>query len=125
MAERELQHSACSRRWLALKFFNSRHFLIRREGRSLLRGRTNYGDSIEDEWLIVYVLRELSKKFHEIWIRVFDADGEFLLIEAANSLPRWLDRLSPEVANNRVVLSFLLVNARLTRIRYGLTKGTC
>ena len=68
-------------------------------GQSLLRGRTSYGDSIEDEWLIVYILRELSKTFHELWIRVFDADGEFLLIEAANALPRWLN---PEVAENRV-----------------------
>jgi hypothetical protein len=28
-----------------------------------------------------------------------DTDGEFLLIEAANALPRWLN---PEIADNRV-----------------------
>lgn len=65
----------------------------------LLRGRTNYGDSVADEWLIVYLLRELSKKFPDAWIRVYDTDGEFLLIEAANALPKWLN---PEVAENRV-----------------------
>lgn len=31
--------------------------------------------------------------------RVVDTDGEFLLIEAAHALPKWL---SPEVADNRV-----------------------
>ncbi|KAF2814682.1 SGT1-domain-containing protein [Mytilinidion resinicola] len=65
----------------------------------LLRGRTNYGDSVADEWLIVYLLRELSKQFSDAWIRVYDTDGEFLLIQAANALPRWLN---PEVAENRV-----------------------
>ena len=68
-------------------------------GRSLLKGQTNYGDSIEDEWLIVFVLRELSKQFCSAWIQVVDSDGQFLLIEAANSLPLWLN---PEVADNRV-----------------------
>ncbi|KAL9127929.1 MAG: hypothetical protein Q9217_003286 [Psora testacea] len=67
--------------------------------RSLLRGRTNYGDSIDDEWLIVYILRELSQKFPDIWIRVVDADGQFLLIEAASALPIWLN---PEIADFRV-----------------------
>ena len=71
----------------------------------MLRGRTNYGDSIEDEWLIVYILRELSQKFPEVWIRISDTDGEFLLIEAANALPRWLN---PEVAENRVRSAFLI-----------------
>ena len=64
-----------------------------------LRGLTNYGDSVEDEWLIVYILRELSSRFPQIWIKVVDTDGEFLLAEAANALPRWL---TPEIADNRV-----------------------
>ncbi len=68
-------------------------------GLSLLRGRNNYGDSVEDEWLIVYLLRELSRGFPELWIKVVDTDGEFLLIEAANALPRWLNA---EIADNRV-----------------------
>lgn len=47
----------------------------------------------------MYLLRELSKQFLDAWIRVFDADGEFLLVEAANVLPPWLN---PEVAEYRV-----------------------
>lgn len=73
--------------------------LVREGHRWVLRGRTNYGDSIADEWLIVYFLRELSKEFRDAWIRIYDSDGEFLLIEAANKLPKWLN---PEVAENRV-----------------------
>ncbi|KAF2665173.1 SGT1-domain-containing protein [Microthyrium microscopicum] len=64
-----------------------------------LRGSTNYGDSVADEWLIVYLLRELSLKNPDIWVRVYDTDGEFLLIEAAMMLPKWI---SPEITQNRV-----------------------
>ncbi|PIA92076.1 Protein ecdysoneless [Cercospora beticola] len=66
---------------------------------SHLRGRTDFGDSIADEWLIVYLLTELSKGNPDAWIRVYDTDGEFLLIEAANALPKWLN---PEICENRV-----------------------
>jgi hypothetical protein len=76
--------------------------LVREENRWLLKGRTNYGDSVADEWLIVYFLRELSKEFKDAWIRIYDTDGEFLLIEAANALPKWLN---PEVAEHRVWLN--------------------
>ncbi|KAK7530016.1 SGT1 family protein Sgt1 [Phyllosticta citricarpa] len=73
--------------------------LRREDGCWLLRGTTNHGDSVADEWLIVYLLRELSKQFPEAWMRIHDTDGEFLLIEAANVLPKWLN---PEIADNRV-----------------------
>ena len=73
--------------------------LTRSLGVSFLRGRTEYGDSIEDEWVIVWLLREISKKFSDAWIKVTDSDGEFLLIEASASLPSWLE---PDVAENRV-----------------------
>ncbi len=67
-----------------------------------LKGRTNVGDSIADEWLIVYLLLELSKQLPDAWIRVYDTDGEFLLIEAASALPKWLN---PDIAENRVWIS--------------------
>ncbi|KAF1844086.1 SGT1 family protein-like protein Sgt1 [Cucurbitaria berberidis CBS 394.84] len=86
--------------------------LVREEQRWLLRGRTNYGDSVADEWLIVYFLQELSKEFKDAWIRIYDSDGEFLLIEAANALPNWLN---PEVSKNRVWIS----NHRLLVIPLG------
>ncbi|CZS95125.1 related to sgt1 protein [Rhynchosporium agropyri] len=72
------------------------------KGLMYLHGLTNYGDSVEDEWLIVYILKELSYLFPDLWIKVVDTDGEFLLIEAANALPRWLN---PEIADNRVWIS--------------------
>ncbi|KAL6870238.1 SGT1 domain-containing protein [Trichoderma novae-zelandiae] len=68
-------------------------------GLLFLRGTTDYGDAIEDEWLIVYLLCELSKAHADLWVRVADSDGEFLLVEAANVLPRWL---SPEIDRYRV-----------------------
>lgn len=67
-------------------------------GLHYLHGITDYGDSIEDEWLIVYMIRELTKQFPMLWARVSDSDGEFLLVEAANILPKWL---SPENDSNR------------------------
>lgn len=73
--------------------------LKREDGTWLLRGRSNFGDSSADEWLIVYLMRELSKQYPDAWMRVSDTDGEFLLIEAANALPKWLN---PEIAEHRV-----------------------
>ncbi|KAI0912423.1 SGT1-domain-containing protein [Ustulina deusta] len=68
------------------------------DGLVYLHGTTDYGDSIEDEWLIVYLLRRLTTTFPSLWVRVFDSDGEFLLVEAANVVPKWL---SPEIDSNR------------------------
>lgn len=76
--------------------------LRREDGVWCLRGQTNFGDSVADEWLIVWLLLELSKKFPDTWIRIYDNDGEFLLIEAADKLPNWLN---PDVAENRVWLN--------------------
>ena len=63
-----------------------------------LTGRTKFGDCIEDEWLIVWILRELSRQCPDAFVSICDTDGEFLLIESAMHLPRWLD---PETAKNR------------------------
>ncbi|KAL2024797.1 hypothetical protein VTK56DRAFT_5618 [Thermocarpiscus australiensis] len=68
-------------------------------GLPYLHGITHYGDNLEDEWLIVYLLRELTKSFANLWVRVSDSDGEFLLIEAAKVTPKWLN---PENDSNRV-----------------------
>lgn len=101
---RQVQATATQMTRKLLKDFiwqrDSFHLNLERDaGRSMLHGKINYGDSIEDEWLIVYILRELSKQHSDVWIRIADSDGEFLLIEAANSLPLWLN---PEVAEYRV-----------------------
>lgn len=49
--------------------------------------------------MIVYILRELTKKHKDLWAQVVDSDGQFLLVEAAGVLPAWLE---PEIADNRV-----------------------
>lgn len=77
-------------------------------GSNFLHGRTNYGDSVEDEWLVVYILRELSRVDPDIWVRVIDTDGQFLLIEAAATLPKWLN---PEIADFRVRFYPILIHS--------------
>ena len=96
----------------------------------MLEGRMRVGDSVDDEWCTVWLLREISSKcdvsirwalctnsayFSNIYekkvtnssliklFRVFDSDGEFLLIEAADQLPPWV---TPENSENRVCLLF-------------------
>eukprot|EP00250_Pteridium_aquilinum_P017653 c23719_g1_i1 orf=225-2279(-) len=66
-----------------------------------LHGKLRYGDNIEDEWYVVFILFAISRQFPELCIRVWDTDGEFLLIEAAYSIPRWL---KPENSWNRVFI---------------------
>nr|CAD7458862.1 unnamed protein product [Timema tahoe] len=66
-----------------------------------LYGATHYGENIEDEWFIVFLLLQLTKEIDDIVIRVVDTDGEFLLIEAAEYLPKWAN---PETCEQRVYL---------------------
>ncbi|KAE8740394.1 hypothetical protein FOCC_FOCC014098 [Frankliniella occidentalis] len=66
-----------------------------------LHGTTHFGDNIEDEWFIVYLLIQLTKDIPGLVVRVIDTDGEFLLIEAADFLPPWAD---PETCGQRVYL---------------------
>lgn len=64
-----------------------------------LYGVVHYGDNIEDEWFIVYILLQLSQEIEDLIIRVVDSDGEFLLIEAAEQLPSWAN---PETCDKKV-----------------------
>eukprot|EP01113_Clastostelium_recurvatum_P046124 TRINITY_DN8038_c0_g1_i2.p2 TRINITY_DN8038_c0_g1~~TRINITY_DN8038_c0_g1_i2.p2 ORF type:complete len:707 (-),score=190.81 TRINITY_DN8038_c0_g1_i2:2177-4297(-) len=61
-------------------------------------GRTRVGDNQEDLWTIVYMLCDLTRIHDDLAVRVWDIDGEFLLIEAAEGIPRWL---GPENAAHR------------------------
>ncbi|KAF8944685.1 hypothetical protein BGZ47_003910 [Haplosporangium gracile] len=70
-------------------------------GQPYLRGQTRFGDSIDDEWIVVHLLREITKRIPGSIARVQDNDGEFLLIEAADHIPAWLD---PENSDNRVFI---------------------
>jgi hypothetical protein len=66
-----------------------------------LSGTTRFGDNIEDEWFIVWMLKELTVRFPSLVARVWDDDGEFLLIETAFHLPKWV---KPDAVANRVWL---------------------
>lgn len=66
-----------------------------------LSGHLRFGDNLEDEWFVVFLLFEISKAFPNLSIRVWDSDGEFLLIESAFHLPKWLN---PETSENRVFI---------------------
>ncbi|KAG1826246.1 SGT1-domain-containing protein [Suillus subaureus] len=69
-----------------------------RDNKWMLEGRMRVGDSVDDEWCVVWILREISKKW-DFAISVIDSDGEFLLIEAAEVLPSWV---KPSNSENRV-----------------------
>lgn len=64
-----------------------------------LWGSLCFGDNIEDEWFVVWLLLEITKKLAGTAVRVWDDDGDFLLIEAAYVLPKWLN---PETVKNKV-----------------------
>ncbi|CAG9793876.1 unnamed protein product [Diatraea saccharalis] len=66
-----------------------------------LQSTTCFGDNIEDEWFIAYLVFEISKVFHNLIIQMRDNDGDFLLIEAAMFLPSWAN---PENTENRVFI---------------------
>lgn len=68
-----------------------------------LYGISHYGDNIADEWFIVFLLQQITKEHSDLIARVADADGEFILIEAANHLPSWAE---PETCENRVSITF-------------------
>jgi hypothetical protein len=86
------------------------------------------GDSIDDEWCVVWLLRQVSEKWdvtirynlivvHSGYLKICsscsvrDSDGEFLLIEAADSLPSWV---TPSVVENRVRNLFELLTSHAT-----------
>lgn len=81
----------------------------------ILEGRMRVGDCVDDEWCVVWLLREISSKWDvaircvsslnlgqtlaHLKTRAYDSDGEFLLIEAADALPLWVQ---PSNSENRV-----------------------
>nr|XP_008538961.1 PREDICTED: protein SGT1 isoform X2 [Equus przewalskii] len=79
--------------------FNLKYKPGKRDVPAHMFGVTKFGDNIEDEWFIVYVVKQITKEFPELVARIEDNDGEFLLIEAADFLPKWLD---PDNSTNRV-----------------------
>lgn len=68
-------------------------------GRYILSGRTKVGDAIQDEWVVAKLVFDITRTFPTIVGRVFDSDGEFLLIESAEALPDWV---TPENSDRRI-----------------------
>ena len=67
----------------------------------VLQGRTRFGDNIEDEWFIVFLLRNITREYPFLIASVIDNDGQFLLIESAAQLPDWVD---PSNSTHRVFI---------------------
>lgn len=63
-----------------------------------IHGITHFGQCIEDEWLMVYILCQVSLEFPGVFVRVTDTDGDLLLIEGAEEIPLWME---PENTRNR------------------------
>ena len=70
------------------------------DGGPCLWGRLTFGDAVDDEWLAVWLLRGLTAALPPgTAARAWDEDGEFVLIEAAEALPKWV---RPEAVADRV-----------------------
>ncbi|XP_011496388.1 PREDICTED: protein SGT1 homolog ecdysoneless [Ceratosolen solmsi marchali] len=60
-----------------------------------------FDEDIGDEWFVVFLIMNLTKKYEGLIARMIDSDGEFLLIEAAEEIPSWA---TPEACQNRVFM---------------------
>jgi hypothetical protein len=67
-----------------------------------LYGRTYWGENIDDEWFIVWLLLQITKRWPGAVVSVVDNDGQFLLIEACEQIPRWV---KPDNAAHRVQIA--------------------
>ena len=76
-------------------------FVLNVQDAQKLHGKVIIGDNVEDEWYIISLLFYLSEKLPVV-IQVHDQDGEILLIESADYLPKWAQE--PELAQNRVYI---------------------
>ncbi|XP_008543251.1 protein ecdysoneless [Microplitis demolitor] len=60
-----------------------------------------FDEDVGDEWFTVFLIFKLTESFDGLIARLVDSDGEFLLIETANYLPRWAE---PETCQDRVYI---------------------
>ncbi|CUM66859.1 uncharacterized protein PRCAT00004543001 [Priceomyces carsonii] len=66
-------------------------------------GELSYGDNINDEWLLTYLLWQFSIIEPSIYIHLKDLlDNEFLLVEATSILDTWMQ---PDICINRPWIS--------------------
>lgn len=71
----------------------------------VIEGICDYGDNIDDEWFIVYLMIELTKSHeNKLFVKLIDSDGDFILIHLANILPKWASNANVNLMSNRVFL---------------------
>ena len=71
----------------------------------ICEGHLDFGDNLEDEWFVVYLLIQITSKFKgKVSAQINDSDGEFLLIHCANYLPEWSSSAADNQMKNRVHL---------------------
>ena len=81
--------------------FDLTHAFCDATGRFCLKGSTKFGDALDDEWMVAHILMRVSERFKDISVRIFDDDGEFLLVECSHVLPMWVE---PDVAEGRTFI---------------------
>lgn len=78
---------------------------LRRLTRPAILTRLRVDDNVEDEWFATWLLCELTKRFASAGAvaQISDNESEFLLVQAAEYLPRWVERC--ESMENRVYVA--------------------
>lgn len=78
-----LLHASCTMP-LALGLTGKRSSQQQQQQQPCLWAALRYGDHVEDEWWAVWLLLELSRSLPHLFIRLWDDDGDFLLIEVSS-----------------------------------------
>lgn len=68
---------------------------------SVLAGTLDYGDNVEDAWFATHLLATMTRSLGLV-AQTWDGDGQHLLIEAADALPRWV---TPAASEDRALLA--------------------
>ncbi|KAH3670722.1 hypothetical protein OGAPHI_001237 [Ogataea philodendri] len=69
------------------------------DGHLFVYGELEYGESMTDLWTVASLLFKFTSRDENMYLHLHDQDREFLLIEAAEEVPEWLE---PDCASNRV-----------------------
>ncbi|KAJ3424396.1 sgt1 protein hsgt1 suppressor of gcr2 [Anaeramoeba flamelloides] len=51
----------------------------------------NTSECVDDEWYVISLMFPLTSQHQDLCVSISDEDGEILLIEAANILPKWVN----------------------------------
>ncbi|CAY71711.1 uncharacterized protein PAS_chr4_0963 [Komagataella phaffii GS115] len=62
----------------------------RKDNYHYIYGELNYQDAFEDAWLLLQVLTKFTSRDDNLYLHAFDQNGEILLIELHDKIPKWL-----------------------------------